>query len=620
MRKRISFVLFIIPLFLFILFNISCTQKELKPGDFYEKHEYYITMRDGNKLFTAVYSPKDKSEKYPILILRTPYGISPYGEKEYPNSLGPSVLLAEEKYIFVYQDVRGRFMSEGEYVNVRPFIPNKKSSQDVDESSDTYDTIDWLIKNIDNNNGRAGLWGISYPGFYAAMSLLDSHPNLAAVSPQAPIADWFIGDDFHHNGAFFLSDYFHFFASFGIKRDSLIKEWPNPLRPEVQDGYKFYMDLGPLHNINDKYFHHKIAYWDETSQHGTYDKYWKSRNTLQYFKNVKPAVLVTGGWFDAEDLYGSINTFKFINNNSPENKNIYFTMGPWYHGGWARSDGEKLGDINFDSNTSKYYQENIELHFFNYYLKGKGEFNISKVNVFQTGSNEWQFYNQWPPKNIEQKEIYFSANQILEFSKPQGTSAYEEYISDPSSPVPYSSAAEYKSTHEFMVADQRFASKRNDVLAFQTKPLEDNITFAGPVKADLYFSTTGTDADLIVKIIDVFPKNAPDNGKIKMSEYQMLVRWEIIRGKFRNSYEKPEPFIPGQITRISYTLPDIDHTFLRGHRIMVQVQSSFFPMADMNPQLFMDIYKVDSSDYKKATNRLYHSLEYPSGIKFGLLK
>jgi uncharacterized protein len=600
--------------------NLSCLRKNFTPEDYYDKYEYYITMRDGKKLFTAVYSPKDKSKKYPILILRTPYGISPYGEKAFPSSLGPSKLLAEETYIFVYQDVRGRFMSEGEYVNVRPFIPHKNSNNDIDESSDTYDTIDWLIKHVDNNNGKAGLWGISYPGFYAAMSLLDAHPNLAAVSPQAPIADWFIGDDFHHNGAFFLSDYFHFFSSFGIKRDSLIKERPNTLRPEVNDGYKFFLDLGPLKNLNEKYFHHQIAYWDEVSRHGTYDKYWKSRNTLQYFKNVKSAVLVTGGWFDAEDLYGSINTFKSINNNSPENKNIFFTMGPWYHGGWARSDGEKLGDINFGGNTSEYYQENIELPFFNYYLKGKGEFNISKVNVFQTGSNEWQFFNQWPPKNIEEKEIYFSINKTLEFKKPDGASTYNEYESDPSNPVPYTSASEYKSSNEFMVSDQRFASKRNDVLTYQTKPLDDNVTFTGPITADLYFSTTGTDADVIVKIIDVFPDNAPNVGKIKMSGYQMLLRWEIMRGKFRNSFEKPEPFIPGQITRINYTLPDIDHTFLEGHRIMVQVQSSFFPMADINPQKFTDIYKANATYYQKATNRLYNSKNYPSCIKFNLLK
>src|ERR1035437_967290 len=620
MGKKLLLVLLIIPPFSFFLLNISCLSKELKPEDYYEKHEYFITMRDGTKLFTAVYSPRDKKEKYPILMMRTPYSISPYGEKAYPNTLGPSILLAKEKYIFVYQDVRGRFMSEGEYVNIRPYIQNKKSNQDIDESSDTYDTIDWLVKNIDNNNGKVGLWGISYPGFYAAMSLLDSHPNLAAVSPQAPISDWFVGDDFHHNGAFFLSDYFHFFASFGVKRDSLIKEWPNPLRPEVEDGYKFYLNLGPLKNINEKYFDHEIAYWDEVSQHGTYDEYWKSRNTLQYFRNVKPAVLVTGGWFDSEDLYGSINTFKFVNNSSPENKNIFFTMGPWYHGGWARSSGEKLGDINFDSKTSEYYQENIELHFFNYYLKGKGEFNVSKVNVFQTGSNEWQFFNQWPPKNLEEKEIYFSDNQALEFSIPKGTSTYEEYVSDPSNPVPYTSAIEYKSTHEFMDADQRFASKRNDVLTYQTNPQEDNVTFAGPITADLYLSTTGTDVDLIVKIIDVFPDNSPSVGKIKMSSYQMMVRREIIRGKFRSSYEKPEPFIPGQVTRINYTLPDVDHTFLRGHRIMVQVQSSFFPMADMNPQMFTDIYKADASDYHKATNRLYHSTKYPSSIKFNMLK
>jgi hypothetical protein len=621
MKKHLTSICVVIFLLSLSLTYISCTRKkDFKVEDYYVKKEYSITMRDGVKLFTAVYSPRDKSGKYPILLNRTPYSVRPYGENSYPAYLGPSRLLEEEKYIFVYQDVRGRFMSEGEYVNMRPYIPIKKSQKDVDESSDTYDTIDWLIKNVDDNNGKVGMWGISYPGFYAAMALLDSHPALAAVSPQAPISDWFVGDDFHHNGAFFLSDYFHFFSAFGIKRESLTKEWPKTISPEVKDGYKFYLGLGPLKNIDAKYWHNQIAYWDEAAKHGNYDQYWKSRSTLQYFKDVKPAVLVTGGWFDAEDLYGTIHTYESVSGNSPGNKNIYFAMGPWFHGGWARTTGEKLGDINFGSNTSEYYQTNFELPFFNYYLKGKGELNISKVNVFQTGSNEWQFYTQWPAKNAEEKEIYFTGNKGLDYTPPTGTSAYDEYVSDPTNPVPYTAAIEYKSSHEFMDADQRFASGRNDVITSQTKPLEDNVSFSGPVTADLYVSTTGTDGDWIVKIIDVFPDNVKDTGKVKMGGYQMLLRWEIMRGKFRNSYEKPEPFIPGKITRVKYVLPDINHTFLKGHKIMVQVQSSFFPMADLNPQTFTNIYNCTPNAFKKADIKLYHSSKYPSGIIFNLLK
>jgi putative CocE/NonD family hydrolase len=621
MKKHYSSLIFTVSLIVFSLYNISCSRKiEFRIEDYYVKHQYYITMRDGVNLFTAVYSPIDRSVKYPIMMLRTPYSIAPYGVKAFPKVLGPSELIAKEKYIFVYQDVRGRFMSEGEYDNMRAYIPDKKSNKDIDESSDTYDTIDWLVKNIDDNNGKVGMWGISYPGFYAAKSLIDPHPALKAVSPQAPISDWLVGDDFHHNGAFFLSDYFHFFSAFGIKRDSLIREWPKSISPERTDGYKFYLEMGPIKNIDKKYFNGSIAYWDEFSKHPNNDKYWKSRSTIQHLKNIKPAVMVTGGWFDAEDLYGTINTYEAIVKNSPDNNNIYFVMGPWYHGGWARSSGEKLGDIEFGSNTSLYYQENFELPFFNYYLKGKGEFNISKVNVFETGSNTWQFLNQWPPQNVHEKEIYFSGNKKLEFSQPDGTPEFDEYISDPSNPVPYTSAVEFKSSHDFMDADQRFTSNRNDVLTYKTNPLENNVSISGPLTADLYVSTTGTDGDWIVKIIDVLPDNTPDQKKVKMGGYQMLVRWEIMRGKFRNSYEKPEPFLPGKVTSVKYTLPDINHTFLKGHRIMVQVQSSFFPMADRNPQIFTNIYTCDSSAFQKAIIKLYHSKQFPSGIKFNLLK
>jgi len=619
--KKLYFYFFAILLAVSAGADISCSGKrEFKLEDYYFKQQYYIAMRDSVKLFTIVYSPIDRSVKYPIMLLRTPYSIAPYGVNSFPKMIGPSELMEKEKYIFVYQDVRGRFMSEGKYDNMRAYIPDKKNNNDIDESSDTFDTIDWLVKNLDDNNGKVGMWGISYPGFYAAMSLIDSHPALKAVSPQAPISDWFIGDDFHHNGAFFLSDYFHFFSAFGIKRNSLIKDWPKSICPEITDSYKFYLDMGPVKNIDEKYYKTRIAYWEEFSKHPDYDKYWKSRSTLQFIKNVKPAVMVTGGWFDAEDLYGTINTYRAAAQNSPDNNNIYYVMGPWYHGGWARSSGQKLGDIDFGSATSTYYQENFELPFFNYYLKGKGEFNISKVNVFETGSNSWQFYNQWPPQNIQEKEIYFSGNKKLEFNQSACNPEFDEYLSDPLNPVPYTLKVEAKSSHEFMDADQRFASHRNDVLTYQSNLLENNISISGPLTADLYISTTGTDGDMIIKIIDALPENTVDRDSVKMGGYQMLVRWEIMRGKYRNSYVKPEPFIPGKVTKVKYTLPDINHTFLKGHKIMVQVQSSFFPMADRNPQRFTNIYTCDSTAFQKANIKLYHSKQYPSGIKFNLLK
>jgi len=568
-------------------------------------------MRDGVKLYTAVYSPKDKTQKYPIMIMRTPYSLAPYGKDKYFEHLGPSQLFTEEKYIFVYQDVRGQFMSEGEFDNMRPYIPNKKSNKDIDESSDIYDTIDWLVKNISGNNGNVGMWGISYPGFYAAMACIDAHPSLKAVSPQAPISDWFVGDDFHHNGALFLADAFHFFSVFGVHRDTLTKTWPKGYGPDsVKDGYKFYLDLGPIKNINERYYKNRVKFWNEAVSHPDYDEYWKSRNTLQYFKNIKPAVLITGGWFDAEDLYGSVNTYKTMEKNSPEG-NIFYAMGPWFHGGWARSTGEQLGAVEFGSKTSVYYLEQIELNFFNYYLKGKGSPPSSKINIFETGSNTWNKYTSWPPQNIKEEHLYFDSNKLLSFTKPTiSENSYFEYISDPSNPVPYTSVKVYDTSREFMIEDQRFVSSRNDVLTCSTGILDSDVTLAGPVKTDFYLSTSGTDADWVVKLIDVFP----DTAKGKMSGYQMLVRWEVMRGKYRNSYEKPEPFKPNEITHLNFTLPDVSHSFRKGHKIMVQIQSSMFPMVDRNPGTFTNIYTCDDSVFITTKNRIYYSKKYPSSL------
>ncbi|HSB10755.1 MAG TPA: CocE/NonD family hydrolase [Blastocatellia bacterium] len=576
----------------------------------YTKSEHMIPMRDGVKLFTAVYSPKDTSQQYPILLNRTPYSCAPYGPAAYRETIGPSPLFQKEGYIIVYQDVRGAHMSEGTYVNMRP-QKEKKGPNDVDESSDTYDTIDWLVKNIPNNNGRVGMWGISYPGFYTAVGAIDAHPALKAASPQAPIADWFIGDDFHHNGALFLPHAFNFFASFGKPR-------PKPtafaddsrFNHGTPDGYKFFLEMGSLANADKKYFHGNIAFWNEMMEHPNYDAWWQARNTRPHLRNIKPAVMTVGGWFDAEDLFGALNTYQSIEKQSPGAYNI-LVMGPWYHGGWSRSDGDSLGDVRFGSKTGEFYRENIELPFFNHYLKGKGDLKLPEAYVFETGSNSWKTYQQWPPANARAENLYLASDGKLSFSQNGESEGFEEYISDPARPVPFISNINVGMTREYMVDDQRFAARRPDVLVYQTDVLTENLTVAGPITASLVVSTTGTDSDFVVKLIDVYPDNAPDNQPnptgMKMGGYQMLVRGEPMRARFRKSFEKPEPMTPNKVEQIEYVLPDVNHTFLRGHRIMVQVQSSWFPLVDRNPQKFVDIYKAGDGDFQKATERVYHN-------------
>ncbi len=619
MKKRLL-LLFI---FIFSLLNAQGTEW-IKEN--YTKKEYRIPMRDGIKLFTAVYIPKDTTKNYPILMVRTPYSVSPYGEDNYPQTLGPNEDFAKDGYIFVYQDVRGKFMSEGEYVNMRPYIPNKKSNNDVDESTDAYDTIDWLIKNIKHNNGNVGIWGISYPGFYAAMSLIDSHPALKAVSPQAPIADWFIGDDMHHNGALTLSMSFNFFKTFDQPRESLTTKWKTIEPYDSPDMYNFFLKIGPIKNINEKFFHNKLPFWNSILQHGTYDEFWKSRNNLPHFRNVKPAVLIVGGWYDSEDLYGPLNIYKSIEEKNPFNK-CHLIMGPWSHGGWARSNGNFFGDFSFPENTSEYYNKNILMPFFKYYLKNEGELNLLEVITYRTGINEWKFYNEWIPKNSETKFLYLTPKGKLSFEKPSNKKIlFDEFISDPNKPVPYTSKfydSKQMYLRTYMSEDQRFAASRPDVLVYESEPLEENVTIAGPIYADLYVSTTGTDADWIVKIIDVYPDGEenpePNPNNVEYGGYQRLIRYEIMRGKFRNSYEKPEPFIPNKITEVKIKLNDIDHTFLKGHKIMVQIQSSFFPFFDRNPQKFVNIYSADEKDFQKAIHKVYFSKDYPSHIKFNII-
>ena len=620
--QRFLFILLVIS---FFSFNSSTSQDSSNYVEKnYDKHEYYIPMRDGVKLFTIVYSPKDESVKYPIMLTRTPYSVGPYGKDKFKEALGPSELFEKEGYIFVYQDVRGRFMSEGTFDDMRPYIPDKKSNKDIDESSDTYDTIDWLIKNVDNNNGKVGMWGISYPGFYTAMGTIDAHPALVAASPQAPIADWFVDDDFHRNGAFWLPHAFNFYSVFGIPRPEPIKKWPRPVFTiPTPDGYNFFLKMGSFENTDKEFYKGRIPSWNQFLDHPDYDEYWQARNTLPHFNHIKPAVMTVGGWFDAEDLYGALHTYASIEEKNPGIKNT-IVMGPWFHGGWARSEGDHLGNIWFGSKTSKFYGQNIELKFFNYYLKGKGEANLPEAYVFETGTDQWKTYDRWPPENVKKEKLYFYSSGRLSFDKPASyNSDFDEYISDPNKPVPFTASITNEMPREYMDEDQRFASTRPDVLVYQTEILDKNVTIAGPMLADLFISTSGTDADWVVKVIDVYPDTASDNKSnppgVRMGGFEMMVRGDIMRGKYRNSYEKPEPFIPNKVTEVKVPLQDINHTFLKGHRIMIQIQSSWFPLADRNPQKFTDIYHAKESDFQKAIQRVYHAGSYPTHLEVNIL-
>jgi uncharacterized protein len=598
-------------------------------AEHYVKHEYMIPMRDGVKLFTAVYTPKDTTKNYPFMINRTPYSSTPYGENFYPTFLGSQAQkFAEEGYILISQDVRGRYLSEGTYLNVRPYIENKKSRKDIDESSDTYDTVDWLIKNIKHNNGRVGIYGISYPGFYTTTGTIDAHPAVKATSPQAPVSKWMSGDDFFHNGAFLLPHAFDFFARFGYPRPVPTVNDSHPFDHGTIDGYKFFLNLGPLPNANSKYFKDSVSFWNDMMNHGMWDGFWEARNILPHVKNIKPATLVVGGWYDSENLYGALNLYAAINNLNPHNQNR-IVMGPWSHGQWGYDNGDSLGVMKWGSATGKFYVDSIVVPFFNYYLKDQGQPHLSKAMVFETGTNVWRFLDSWPPKTTKATDLYLDAKNHLSFVPPvQGdhSTDYDEYLSDPAKPVPYTSEIRHWYNAAFPLEDQRFVWTRPDVLVYETDVLTEDITVAGPITASMFVSTSGTDSDWIVKVIDVLPENYPligpggQRSDPKLRGAQRMVRGDVLRGKFRNSLSKPEPFVPNQPTKIEFVLNDVYHTFKKGHRMMVQIQSTWFPMIDRNPQTFVDIYHAKESDFQKATQRVYHTPAMSSHLKLPILK
>jgi putative CocE/NonD family hydrolase len=624
-------------LILFFLTSISIFGQTTNPldsawiKDNYTKQEVMVPMRDGIKLFTSIYTPKNTTEPRPILMSRTPYSCSPYGVENFrPFWNTHWRYYMRRNYIIVIQDVRGRYMSEGDFVDVRPYKENKKGKE-TDEASDTYDAIDWLVKNIPNNNSKVGIFGISYPGFYSTIAALSNHPSLVAVSPQAPVTDWFMGDDFHHNGAFFMMDGFAFYSSFGKPRPKPTTNYGPGFDFPTKDTYKFYLEAGSTKKLKEM-MGDSIAFFQEMYKHPNLDDYWKAKNVRNFVQHIPShtASLIVGGLFDAEDLFGAWKTYEAIESKASNNNRII--MGPWSHGQWARGEGNSLGNVEFDSNTSWYYQNEIEMPFFIHHLEGKANIDkLAEATVFFTGENKWRNLPKWPVNEVQMVPVYLDANEKLHWKRPESKTAFTEYVSDPNKPVPYTEDVHFRRTATYMTDDQRFANRRPDVLSFQTEILTEDITLAGPVIANILTSITGTDVDFIVKVIDVFPSDFSygdevesegrlSGGSYPMGDYQMLVRGEVMRGKFRNSFEKPEPFTPNKVEKVSFELPDVAHTFKKGHRIMIQIQSTWFPLVDRNPQKFVNIYEANADDYQKINIKVHHDETNASNIILPILK
>jgi putative CocE/NonD family hydrolase len=589
----------------------------------YTKHHYYIKMRDGVKLYTVVYSPKDTTQKYPFLMKRTPYSCRPYKEGAFPRVLSHNPYLVKDGYIFVCQDVRGRWMSHGDYTNM---TPNQKDTSNVDESTDAYDSIKWLVHNIPDNNGKVGQYGISYPGFYTSASLPDENPHLAASSPQAPIADFYF-DDFHRYGAFTLS-YLAATPWFGFQSKPTTKRWYNVPKVfrEYKDGYWFYLHkTEPLKKMY-KYFGHDDFFWNNIVNHPNYDEFWQKRDILPALRGIHSAVLIVGGWFDAQDLYGALHTYQTIEHHDPKAKNI-LVMGPWRHGGWAGfHKNTVVGGIYYGTDINRFFKKNIEAPLFRYYLKGDSTLNLPEAYMFDTGAKKWSKFGHWPPKNVRQTKYYLQADDGLSTNKPKsGSKEYSQYISNIHKPVPCSQDISFGFVTPHQSADQRFAVRRNDVLTFTTKPLGRDVTIAGSMNANLWVSTSSTDSDYIVKVIDVFPPSGAKRGKhtpktTVLDNFHELVRIGIMRGRYRNSFSHPEAFTPGKVTKVKVPLNDIYHTFKKGHKIQVMIQSTCFPWYDLNPQTFVkNIYKADSSDFKNARERIYHTPNYPTSVEVKVL-
>lgn len=583
--------------------------------DKYNRQQVMITMRDGIKLNTVIFTPKTQTEPLPFLLERTPYGVNDYPS---PEKNGYVKDMAEDGYIFVYQDIRGRYLSEGVF-EMQRFTRNKKDPKAIDESTDTYDTFDWLLKNISNNNGKAGMLGISYDGWTTVMGAIDPHPALVAVSEQASPADMFIGDDFHHNGAFRLSYGFEYaFMEEATKTDSLF-----PF--SSYDTYEWYLKLGPLANVNKKYFFNKLPSWNNFAAHPNYDEFWQKQGLAYRLDSPKVHIMNVAGWWDQEDFYGPQEAYKIWEKKDKNNKN-YIVIGPWNHGGWGGGPGNKLGNINFGSATGETYRKDIQAKWFAYYLRGKGDGKFAEAITFQTGSNEWKNYNSWPPKEAVKKNLYFQASGKLSFDKPiEKAAAYDSYISDPAHPVPYRTRPIEETYgpgsrwYTWLTEDQRFAHNRPDVLSWETDSLTEDITVTGTLAAKLFAATTGSDADWVVKLIDVYPEHYP--AEPKMAGYQFMIANDVFRGRFRKSFERPEPVTPNKIETYTIDLHSLNHVFKKGHKIMVQVQSTWFPIIDRNPQKYVpNIFEAKESDFQSATHKIYRSGDFTSHIEMDIMQ
>ncbi len=606
------------PVLVLALLAASCAPgSRTAPGvaETHSKQEVMIPMRDGVRLFTSILVPKDGSGQYPILLRRTPYSCRPYGADAYPDRVALQMgRHLGEGYIIVCQDVRGRYMSEGEYANVRPYVTVKDGPEDIDETTDTWDTVEWLVNNLDADNGKVGISGISYPGFYTWMGTIDAHPAVVATSPQAPVSKWMAGDDFFHNGAFLLPHAFNFYSGFGWPRPAPGTESGRRLEKDTPDEYEFFLDMGPLSNANELYFHHEVAFWDTLTANGQWNDFWAARDILPHLDDLRPATLVVGGWFDAENLYGALNSYAANERQSPGATNK-LVMGPWNHGGWNSRRGDSLGAIGWGSATSLFYTDSIEGPFFDHWLKDAPDPGLPEAYVFDTGAKEWHRFDAWPPTAGEDLTLWLHGDGVLGFDPPAGGGGeYDEYVHDPEHPVPYTAEIGGWYNPAFMLEDQRFASRRPDVLSYETEILDEAVTIAGPIQVALTVSTSGTDADWVVKLVDVFPDSAQGGDPVPLSGYEMLVRGDVIRGKFRNGLDRPEAFRPGVPTPVAFGLQDVFHTFREGHRIMVQIQSSWFPMVDRNPGKFMDIFQATEADFRATTQRVYRSPSRSSSL------
>ncbi len=593
----------------------------MEVSDHYVKREVSIPMRDGTKLFTAIYTPRDSSRVYPILLMRTPYGVAPYGADAYPGSLGPWKAFQDDGYIFVNQDVRGRYMSDGYYQFMTPHIAVKHGPKDVDESSDTYDTIDWLVKNTARNNGRVGTWGNSAPGFFVAAGLPDAHPAHKAAYPSAPMIDWYLGDDRHHNGALTLAQTFNFLSSFDQPRAGPVASYPARPAFGTSDGYNFHLRSGPTKNLSQGQLFGKVAFWDSIMAHPNYDAYWQKRGIWKHEKNITPAVLTVGGWYDSEDPYGPLRLNQSLEEMSAATSRT-FVMGPWTHGAWNRGDNDTLGVLKFGSKTGQYFRDSIGFPFFSCILKDRCGSPLPKVAAFQTGANKWRTFDSWPPKAAQPRAIFLRENGGLAFEKPTASAASDSYVSDPAKPVPYTSALSFGYFPLYPIEDQRFASRRPDVLVYETSALDADLTLAGPIGVRLRIASTGTDADFIVKVIDVWPdvQLSGRGATGPMDGYEQLVKGDVYRARWRRSLESPQALIPGRPDSVNYVLHDVFHTFKKGHRLMVHVQSSWYPLIDRNPQTFVpNINTAEASDFRPATMTVFRSRTHPSHLVLPVL-